>query len=268
MPYTPTTTGQGSRSADVIAPVQAEAVLSVAELKEAYLFGINVRGLDGAEPPDTFFETHIRNATAWAERELEIAITPKVFDDEQHDYHLNEYKVFAFVQLNHYPIIEVTKFQARYPTDVLIFDFPLDWVKTYPLHGHVHLVPQVGTISQVILGQGGTYLPLIYNQLTYLPNLWHATYAAGFKDGQTPRDIVDLIAKKAAIDVLHIAGEIIRGVGVVSESLGIDGLSQSVSTTKGQGNIFAHRIKFYKDEIDQNVRSLREYWKGIRMQVL
>lgn len=266
MTYVPTTTGQGSRSADVLA--QATPVLTVAELKDNYLFGIAVRGLDGVEPPESFFAFHIANATAWAERELELSITPKVFTDEQHDYHLNDYRVFAFIQLNHWPLIEVTGVAARYPTDVLIYDFPLAWVKSYPLHGHIHLVPTAGTISQVIFSNGGSFIPLIYQQLSYLPNLWHVTYAAGFKDGLCPKDIADLIAKKAAIDVLHIAGEIIRGVGVVSESLGIDGLSQSVSTTKGQGNLFAHRIKIYQDEIKENVRSLREFWKGIKLQSL
>lgn len=44
-----------------------------------------------------------------------------------------------------------------------------------------------------------------------------------------PRDVADAIAKLAVVEMLSIASDLVRPIGIASESLSIDGLSQSQS---------------------------------------
>lgn len=239
-------------------------VLSACDLKSKYLMGIKVFDAEGCEVEDEWFDFHIANAISWIETELNVKVAPIRVTSEQHDYLRADYTTYGFLRLNQYPMIQVTRFRAVYPTSNEEFDLPLEWLKTMPISGQFHIIPTSGTISQVILGSGGTYLPLVYDNINYLPNLWHVDYIAGFANGKMPHDIRDLIMKQAAIQALHIAGERIGGFGVASSSINVDNISQSTTTTKSQGNAFFYRIDRYQKELDEKLPRLQAYWKGIK----
>jgi hypothetical protein len=78
-----------------------------------------------------------------------------------------------------------------------------------------------------------------------------------------PDNLRHLIGMMAAIHPLTIAGDLVLGAGVTSRSIGIDGLSQSVSTTKSgaQGGAFAARIKSYNEEGEKTFEALRGRYK-------
>ena len=67
----------------------------------------------------------------------------------------------------------------------------------------------------------------------------------------------------AAVDVFAIAGDLILNPGISSQSLGIDGLSQSASISSGSA--FQNRIKQYQKDIDEQTKILRSKYKGITM---
>lgn len=248
----------GSKSGDV---------LDVDYLKDNYLFGIELKDAKGNELPDKAVQTHIRNAIAWLEREIQIKIAPYPIEGEPHDYYINDYANYAYLTLYNYPVSEVTGLSAQYPNQSVIYDFPVEWIHLDAMHGQVRLVPAQGSLSQVVLGQTGNFLPLL--QTTgYLPQLFRASYVAGFPNGEIPDDIFDVVGKRAAIAVLHLIGEQIGGLGVSNLSLGLDGISQSVGTTKQNGNVFGGRIMEYREELREQVVSLRQYWKGMRLTVV
>lgn len=241
------------------------------ELKNNYLFGITGQIKDpvtDCPPADDFYDFHLRNAIGYIEQRLNIKLTPTDIIDEQHDYDVLEYRNFGWIQLNQWPVLEVKSISSFFPTSVKIFDYPLDWVRGKFQHGIIQLVPQAGSINTIIIGQGGQFLPLVHSRLTSLPNFWHVDYVAGFAPGKVPPDVKDAVMKRAAIAILNIAGELVGGLGVTNFSLNIDGLGQSTGLNKSGGNIFSFRIKQYQEELEDSIKQLSGYWKGMKMSVI
>src|SRR5690606_21040030 len=79
------------------------------------------------------------------------------------------------------------------------------------------------------------------------PNYWKQEYITGFD--VIPIDIIQAIGIMAAINVFTIIQDsLLGGAGIASKSVGIDGLSQSVSlNSKG---IYANRIEQYSTMLD------------------
>ena len=87
-------------------------------------------------------------------------------------------------------------------------------------------------------------------------------YCTGAK--KIPRDILDAIGKLASINVLNILGDIAIGAGVANQSIGIDGLSQSIGTTQSaENNALSARVRMYTEELKRNLPMLRSRYKGI-----
>lgn len=243
-------------------------IFSIDDLKNNYLFGLLGDFVDPntkCPPGDDYFDYHLTAAIGYVEMILNIKITPTRIVDEQHDYDIQDYRHFGYLQCNQWPVLEFERLAAVYPTRTEIFEFPVSWIRGKLQHGIIQIVPQSGTISQVILGQGGAFLPTIYSKLSVLPNLWHVDYIVGFAGGKIPPDVKDAVMKRAAINVLHQAGELIGGLGINSFSVSIDGLSQSTGLNKGTGNIFAHRIAAYQKELEDLLKAQKSFWKGIKM---
>lgn len=263
-------------------------------LKRNYLFGLDFVDREGAECPPEFYEGHIATAVATLERHCELDVARKVVTDEVHDYHVKDYQQYAFLQLFRWPVVQrtvpsrvaagdnaiypVQRLAAVYPTGQTICEFPLEWIRLDAAHGQLQLVPTNGSLSSFLIGRGGQYLPLVFQNLDYLPQLWHIDYVSGFEDRQVPRDILDAICKIAAIDVLTIIGDTIFPPGVSSISAGVDGLSQGLGiVNNGQGPaVFQGRCKAYNLELygDPSLKnrpgrldSIRDFYKGIRMVV-
>ena len=198
-------------------------------LKKNYLTGLKICDADGQEYSNDFYETHMMNAVRRIEGITNVSILENTIVGEEHDYRVGDYMIYSCLQVFKTPVRSVSRISAVYPLGQVIQEFPPEWIRLEALHGQIHLVPSRGSLAQIILGQGGAFLPLIYGGLSYLPALWAIDYIAGMDPEDLPRDVVEAIAKLAAIDILTIASNLIRPIGVTSESVSIDGLSQSQS---------------------------------------
>lgn len=111
---------------------------------------------------------------------------------------------------------------------VRVLDVDLDWCQISGPGGMIQLIPYNNII-------GFTYMGPIWNNAintwSEIPNFWHFSMLAGLRD-VTP-DLMELIAKKSAIDALIVLGAAFRP-GMGSISLGRDGVSQSVSLLSTQ----------------------------------
>ncbi len=220
-------------------------------LKENYLTGLNFVDSSGQPIPDKFFEMHIQKAVSRVEHVTKVDILRRTVTDEPHDYYIGDYQQFAYLQANRYPVIDdkvnfPASISAVYPTGQFIMAFPAEWVRLNSQHGQMQLVPTQGTLSSVILGQGGSYLPLIYRDMGYLPSLFRASYTSGFKDGEMPETIIDAVCKMACINVLTVMQDTVMPVGLASISSGIDGVSQGVGLLPGP---FKVRLDAYKKDL-------------------
>lgn len=196
-------------------------------LKNNYFPGFTFFGTDKQPLSKDFYEGHLRRALSTLEDTINIDILEREVKEELHDYRADDYAAFAFLQLFRVPTQKVTSLTAVYPTGQTILVYPNEWIRLEKNRSQLQLVPTAGTISQVLLGQGGTYLPLIYGRLSYLPHLWKVDYVSGFPKGEIPLLVVDTIAKLAVLNIFMIVADLIHPLGVASQSLSVDGLAQS-----------------------------------------
>jgi hypothetical protein len=226
--------------------------VTAAYLQEDYLFGLELLDDTGNPYPDSFYEHAIIRAASKLETVCQIRLTPRTIIDEPHDYHVNDYQMFSFIKLWAAPVISVEQVRIVFPTSVEGVIFPKGWVKLDKNGGQIQLIPTAGTLSQVIMGQGGSYLPMIYHGgLSYLPQLFHIDYTSGFEEGKVPVMVISALCKLAVIDILTIVADVIYPPGMTSKSVGIDGLSESMGImNNGQKPpVFTGRISQYEFEL-------------------
>ncbi len=244
-------------------------ILTVSELKDVYLFGLDLTNDRGEPFPDIMFEWGIRSAIAWVERKLDIRIRPTVFTGERYDYMRSEYLYWTIIKLRESPIISVEGVRVTWPSGTTVIEFPTDWIELRKDMGQINIVPTSGTLSQVLLTAGGSFLPLVASGRDFVPNILEVDFTAGFEEGQVPQDLRDLIGKLSTFAPLNVAGDLIVGAGIASKSISIDGLSQSINSTASATNSgYGARLGQYSKEIKEALPMLRRYYKGLQMHAL
>lgn len=256
----------------------ALSVISIEELKEVYLFGVDLTKDDGQPFPDSLFAFYIINAVDWLEKKLDIPILPRVYPDERHDYYREDYDRYLWMKLNRSPVIAINEVKIVLPGEQVVQVFERDWIHVQRHDGQLQMVPGTGTAGTILLGASGAWLPLIYGSNRFIPDAFRVAYEAGFGlpsscDGVTVRDpdydvfprvIVELVGKIASFGPFNIAGDLIIGAGIANTSLSIDGLSQTVGTTSSATNSgYGSRLVQYSKEIKDQIPSLRRYYKGV-----
>lgn len=126
--------------------------------------------------------------------------------------------------------------------------------------GVVHLVPSNHMIAQWELTSVG--LALFMSARIMVPNFWHYHIVAGLP--AMPPDIIDKVAKRAALDVLARAGVAKTG-GVTSGSLSRDGVSESVSY---QGSPYAALMEQYRADVEPDPRTGKDPLGSLRRKLV
>lgn len=245
--------------------------VSVPTLKDNYLFGINLADPQGNPLPEGLYIHYLNSAVDYLQNLLDITISETKFTGERHDYIREDYRNWGFIQLQHNPIIEVKAVRMMYGNKPSI-DIPLDWVQLNKLTGQITLFPAAGSANSLIIGQTGMLFGF-QSQWDYAPMLWEVDYVAGIdeKDPSMPVELLkECVSKRAACGILNVWGDLIIGAGIASQSVSIDGLSQSIGTTQSAmfGGASA-RVQEYSKDIDERILpALRQKFGGIRMIVI
>jgi hypothetical protein len=153
--------------------------------------------------------------------------------------------------------------------------YPLEWVNYYKgpdemAPRRISLVPSGASVSastNVLLI--GVMAQIGIRSLSLVPNYWTVQYETGFTPGYLPTEMLDLVGKLAAIQILAIYGDLVLPPGLSGSSLSIDGLSQSLNTPIGaQGGAFSGRVKQYLLDITTTLQRLEHSYKGINFVAL
>lgn len=247
-----------------------EPILTPEQLVRRFLMGIDL----SSQMRDPFTGKPLRwtpemvkdiidGAMNTAELELRTPLRPIVVQ-EKHPFDRFAYKSFGFFKLRQTPVSRILSVGVVPPNGETVYSMPLEWVETaYSPTGQINIIPmtaaQVGGSSTGIFpGQsanGGAFYLTVVQQAGWVPAYWQIEYVAGYCDGQVPRIINDLIGVIAAMDILSMLAT--TYAKVQSQSLGIDGLSQSVSTPGPQ--IFAQRL----EELEKRKTTLINKVKGM-----
>lgn len=238
-------------------------VLTIPQLKERYFFGIDITDSSGRPLSDATFRHYIIQAVRWFEHQLDIPLVPTTFC-ELHDFHINDYHAFMIIALDNYPVQQILSARVQYPSGQNVIEFPEEWWRVDAAAGTFQIVPTAGTLSEILVGQGGSFLPVVYNGSGYLPQLFQIQHIAGFGINQVPRNIIDLIGMFASLGPFNTFGDLIAGAGIGTISLSMDGLSQNIGTTASATNAgYGARIKQYLEQIKQQIPLLRKYYKRV-----
>jgi hypothetical protein len=241
-------------------------IMTVEQLKEIYLFGVDLTDDQGNPYPDSMYEFSIRAAIAWCEHVLDIDLRPTdrverypydqlLFQDAWGYLQLDKYPCLDWVDDNHYVKI-------FWPSSSEAYTFPDDWVRLEKQIGLIHLMPTAGTVSGALLVSGAV-LPTILTRYPYLPRTVEVAYTSGFQAGAVPYDIRQLVGWKASIPIFDVAGDLIAGAGIANFSLSVDSLSQTVGTTSSATNSgYGARILSYQKQIKEQLPIVKNFYKG------
>jgi hypothetical protein len=246
----------------------ALSVLSVQELKDNFLFGIDLTDAQGNPLPEAFFVRAIKASVASVETLLDLTLAPTPVLSERKDYVQREIDQYYFVNLNKRPVQSVQSFRLHVPGASPVI-FPKPWIEVQEAQGVVEIVPQTAIAMTPTLSFTTYYSQLFLTATRRrLPNALEIDYMAGFAPGQVPGDILELVGKQAAIHPLRTAGNLLLGAGVAGQSIGIDGLSQSVSLTKQGNGAFAAMVQDFQQDILQLRTVLRGRYQGVPMRMV
>lgn len=252
--------GEGDAALDII---------TVSELKDYFLFGLDLTNDAGEEFTDAMYRHWIKAAVASIETRLDLALTPKDIEEERHDYVREDYNKYIWLKLKKVPVIDVETVKLVLPGEQVVQDFDRDWIHVQKDSGQLQLVPGTGTAGSILLGASGAWIPLIYGQNKFIPDAFRVAYTAGFPAGQVPADLKDIVGKLASFGPLNIAGDLLGGAGIASQSISIDGLSQNFNTTSSATNAgYGARLLQYGKEIKTELPTLRKKYHGIPMAVV
>jgi len=234
------------------------AVIDKDYLTDTQLFGVRLTDSDNNAFPDAFFTRSIESAQDRASRRLGIPLGDAdyvTFTDEQHDHEIG--RTYQFY-LQNGPVRAITQVQMAYGTDT-IGAIPTDWFNVVdPKTGLVQLVPTTGNIAweftRVYAALWGPFR---------LNGVFRFTYTAGYKSSDVPESIKEIVAMEAAIPILRVAGELILGAGIASQSIGVDGMSTSIGTTSSAtNNGFGASIIELQKALKDRYKVLRDSERG------
>ena len=244
----------------------ALSIVTIEEIKAAYLFGLDLTQDDGTPFPDIVYEMAIKSAVSWLEHQLDISILPKFIDDERLDYYQEDYPKFIWLKLDHKPVIGVDAVSMVLPGSNVARVYPQEWLSVHKLSGQVQIVP--GDIGSIAAMRGGDWYPL-HTSHRLIPDVFRVKYSAGFNEGEVPWDIKDLVGKIASFGPLNIAGDLLGGAGIASQNISLDGLSMGFNTTSSATNAgYGARLVQYNKEIKAMIPTLRRYYNGAGMVVV
>ena len=101
-------------------PEPALQVISIEELKDIYLFGVDLTDDAGRPYSNAMFTWYIKAAVDWMEKRLDIPILPRRYDDERHDYYKYDYNKYIWLKLSHYPVIGISEVKLVLPGEQIV----------------------------------------------------------------------------------------------------------------------------------------------------
>jgi len=250
-------------------------VLSPSDLQNLYLSGIPICfPATGGRISQETIKQKIAAAQKYIENVLSIKLQKQLIIEEQ-DFNRQEFHQWGYIRTV-YPIVVPKLLEGRI-NDIIQITYPENWLSIKngndPVNfRNMHIIPNTkGPAEQNAYSvvYSGLSPALGYFGAGYIPNYWKANYGTGWEADEIPIDIIDAIGKHAAIQMLAIIGDLLYGPGIGNQSVSLDGISQTYSTTKSGGKgAFSGRVDQYKSELEQSVKDLKAEYLGIMFRVV
>lgn len=244
--------------------------ISTEELVSRYFFGIELTDPNGNSLSERDIEFYISAATANVEGLLNLKLKKQVVS-ESLSYNINDYAAWGFLPVS-YPVVKSGNLYGLIGK-VQQVKYPKEWLITKQtnvasdVQRQIQIVPNAGAVEHNSVVYSGISPQVGWFGQPTIPHYWTIIYCTSFTE--VPDDILDVVGKLAAINIFNQLGDIILGAGIASQSIGMDGLSQSISTTSSATNAgYGARITQYLQELKQARTDLKNKYDGIVMSIL
>ena len=248
-------------------------MISPEEVLAFYLYGVDILSKDGSKFDEETTLMYIKAAQDEVEKFFDIRLFWQLIT-ETRDYFRDDY-------LNNFPIIRTSLPVRNAHTLIGLINgnqqirYPEEWLSNRTssdgtVYRQFSIVPNGSAATadaDIILA--GVYTRRGIMGFNVVSNYWTCQYETGYKYNEMPNDLFNIIGMMAAIRLLDTAGDLILGAGIASQSLSIDGLNQSISSTSSPTNSgYGARILSYQKSIKESVNRLHTFYKGITFGVL
>lgn len=248
-------------------------VISAQEMRRIFLYGITINSpfvnkfnLDFS---DEDIEFYIRAAQQEVENYFALKLFQQIFY-ESYGFDNAQWRTWGAIKCNW--MIAIPLELEGWLNTTKQTTYPADWLTSkvigsgeLELYQHMlFIVPSgnTGAVTNSVIYAG--LLPnLGYLNANRIPDYWHVKAVTGF--AKIPNDIINSIGQLAAINLLLIAGSQVLGFpGLASQSLSIDGLSQSLSAPS---NSYGQRITAIATNLEKQMANQRDTYRGFNFGV-
>ncbi len=244
-------------------------VISAAEMKALYLLGLPLTSPNSITITDDVIDQQIKQAQDELEDDLNVKLVRQGYQEDR-DFQYSDWIEWGYMPVT-YPVVDPFSLQGFLNTTMQI-DYPKVWLSAKKQIGdenwqrNISLVPLQG--SNTSLSGTSIYVgisPYVgYFGNKTIPNYWKCTYVTGFN--QVPQLMFKALSLMAKINLLPLISMNITQPGIASKSIGIDGLSQSVTTTASSSKIaFGALADYEQAQLDRVMQSLRNRYQGITL---
>ena len=250
-------------------------ILSPTEIFAIYLYGIKIQGGDGTSFSPESMRFYIQAAQQEVENYFNLKLRYQFIALEKLTFYRADYWQSFPILFTNYPVNRPISLTGRF-NQLEQISYPTQWLtNTRNSYGQykrrVSIVPTgtaVATANAEVILSGLT-TQLGSQHFLMIPDYWDLQYITGFDLDNMPMDLINLVGKLATFGPLGIAGDIILGAGIAAQSLGVDGLSQSISSTSSATNAgYGARILQYSKEITETVKKIKLVYDEIKLGVL
>lgn len=240
-------------------------VFSVAEIWALYLFGIKIDGGQGTSFSNESIRKYIEMAQKQVEKWFNLRFCKQLVDQTLPYYRQDYWQEFPIL-LTNYPVREPLSMigmlnkmeQIIYPQGWLFCEYDTTMGQG---KRRISVVPTGSSTTQ---GNAQVILTGITSQVGMqrfdnIPDYWRVQYITGWDIDDLPMDLLNIVGMLASIPALDVAGDLILGTaGIAGQSLSIDGLSQSISTSISATNAgYGARILSYTKQIEETAKRIR-----------
>jgi hypothetical protein len=245
--------------------VNSDLIVSPAELIEMYFFGTYPRTVDGENMSEETIRHYIQAAQQEIEKYLTLKFKKQVIN-ETVDFIGSDYRHWGYLKTT-YPVLHTDTLTGSL-SNMRQIEYPKEWLSARKsvndiYERNIYLVPAAGSARTTGVVYSGVMPQLGFLSVDFIPNYWKTRYVTGFE--RVPETIIKAVAQLAALPIFMILGDLILGAGIASQSISIDGLSQSISSTSSATNAgYGARVQELRNNLKDELPKLKDAYVGIR----
>lgn len=250
-------------------------LFSPSEIFALYLYGIKIQGGDGTAFSTESMRFYIMAAQKEIENFFNLKLIYQFIDLEKLTFYRADYWQSFPILFTNYPVNKPISLTGRF-NQLEQISYPTQWLtvhtNSYGMYKRrVSIVPTgtaVATANAEVILSGLT-TQLGSQHFLMIPDYWDLQYITGFDLDHMPMDLLNLVGKLSTFGPLGIAGDLILGAGIAAQSIGVDGLSQSISSTSSATNAgYGARIIQYQKEIKEAIPRIKLVYDEVKLSVL